>query len=152
MKSKVVLSLVLVSAIFFAVSAEVSAKRLLPQAGGGTTSTSGTSKSTGTKTQGVTSVVKFRSDRKAVNVTFRNLKIAKSVSYTLSYLTDKGITQGAGGDVSPTSPDPTLRELLFGTCSSGVCRYDTGITNAKLVVTTTLKNGRKIVKGFRLKV
>lgn len=95
--------------------------------------------------------VKFRSDRLAVNITFTNLGVASSVSYTLTYNTN-GVTQGAGGSISLPALEPVNRELLFGTCSHGVCRYDSNISNAKLVVTTVLKSGVKVIKTFKLKV
>ena len=122
------------------------AKRLLPRAvpaksgGAAVVSTS----------RGVGAKVRFRGDKLAIIVDFSSLSIASSVSYNLSYAT-RGTSQGAGGNISP-SEDSTSRELIFGTCSHGVCRYDGGITNAKFVVTTVLKNGRKVVKPFRLKV
>ena len=123
------------------------AKRLLPRAvpakSGGGTAVVSTSRGVGAK-------VHFRGDRLAIIVDFSNLGIASSISYNLSYTT-RGTSQGAGGNISP-SEDSTSRELIFGTCSHGVCRYDSGLTNAKFVVTTVLKNGRKVVKPFRLKV
>ena len=123
------------------------AKRLLPRAvpakSGGGTAVVSTSRGVGAK-------VRFRGDKLAIIVDFSSLSIASSVSYNLSYAT-RGTSQGAGGNISP-SEDSTSRELIFGTCSHGVCRYDSGITNAKFVVTTVLKNGRKVVKPFKLKV
>jgi hypothetical protein len=125
-------------------STPVSAKRLLPRV-----KPKGTNVSS---SKGITTLVKFRGDRLAINVTFSNLNIASSVSYSLSYNT-RGTTQGAAGTLNPTtSTDPTVRELLFGTCSHGVCRYDSGITNARFVVTTRTINGKKVIKSFRLKV
>lgn len=127
----------------------LSAKRLLPHAGSGAISP--TTKSSGATSGRVKTSVKFRGDRRAATVTFSTLSVAKSVSYTLSYNT-RGTTQGASGSIVSLSTDPTTRELLFGTCSAGVCRYDSGITNAKLVITSILTNGRKVVKTYRLKV
>lgn len=125
----------------------VSAKRRLPRAvpikTGGSAPVARTSR-------GVTARVRFRGDRLAIVVDFSNLGIASLVSYNLSYTT-RGTTQGAGGNISP-SEGSTTRELIFGTCSGGVCRYDSGITKARFLVTTVLKNGVKIVKPFRLKV
>lgn len=95
--------------------------------------------------------VRFRKDRRAIVVTFANLGSASSVSYMLSYDT-RGTSQGASGTIRPTSETSITRELLFGTCSHGVCRYDSGITNAKFVVTSKLNSGKTIVKTFRLKV
>jgi hypothetical protein len=98
----------------------------------------------------VTSKVKFRSDRRAVILNLSNLSAAKSVSYELQYEAG-GLTQGAGGAVN-IAGDSASREILFGSCSAGVCNYDKNIKNAKLTVTTILKSGKKIIKPFRLKV
>lgn len=141
-----------ISLLFFvflaSLSSEIYAKKLLPRAkpagGSGGTAPSAT--------RGVTTSVKFRGDRLAIVPTFSNLGIASSVSYVLSY-NSRGTTQGASGTLNPgTTTDPTVRELLFGTCSHGVCRYDYGITNARFVVTTVLKNGKRVVKSYKLKV
>ena len=126
---------------------QVQAKRLLPRAAPAKT---GGTRVAVTTSRGVTANVRFRGDRLAIIVDFSNLGIASSVSYNLSYTT-RGTTQGAGGEISPAE-NSTSREIIFGTCSHGVCRYDSGITNAKFVVTTILKNGAKIVKPFKLKV
>lgn len=126
---------------------DTQAKMRLPQAA---PVKSGTSSAPVRTTRGVTLKVRFRGDRLAIIADFTNLEIASSVSYNLSYTT-RGTTQGAGGEISP-SEGATTREIIFGTCSHGVCRYDSGITNARFLVTTILKNGVKIVKPFRLKV
>ncbi|MAG60090.1 hypothetical protein CMO96_04860 [Candidatus Woesebacteria bacterium] len=102
-------------------------------------------------TRGVGVSVKFRGDRRAIVATFSNLSRASAVSYQLTYKSG-GIRQGAGGSLGSLSEDPAVRELLFGTCSHGVCRYHSGITGARFVITTTLTNGRKVVKPFRLRV
>jgi hypothetical protein len=120
----------------------VQAKRKLPSPKAVSTTKSATS--------GVTVKVKFRSDRKGVILNFGNLTAATGVSYDLIYDT-RGTTQNAGGAVKISSATAST-EVIFGTCSTGVCRYDTGISNAKLQVFITLKNGRKIVKPFKLKI
>lgn len=126
---------------------EVEAKRKLPSAA----SKVGTiAKKAATPGKGITTKVKFRSDRKGIVATFSNLDVASKVAYSLTY-TQKRVQEGAGGSLTDLSGTQT-RELLFATCSHGVCRYHTGIKNARFVVTTTLKNGKKISKGFRLKV
>lgn len=125
----------------------IHAKRKLPTAS--TTKSAAVKKPT-SGARGITTSVKFRGDRRAIIATFSNLDIASSVSYTLTY-TSRGIQEGAGGSLSDLSGIQT-RELLFATCSAGICRYHTGIKNARLTVTTTLKDGRKVSKVFRLKV
>ncbi|MDO8503397.1 MAG: hypothetical protein Q7S60_01775 [bacterium] len=125
---------------------EVQAKKQLPQAS--SQKSSGTRVSSG---KGVGVSVKFANYKRAISATFTNLGIASSVTYQLTY-TQNGINEGAGGSISDLSSGTTTRQLLFGTCSKGVCRYHTGIKNAKFVVTTTLKDGRKTIKTFKLKV
>ena len=142
---KILALLLLVLPIFFVTTGEVQAKRFLPQAAYFQQAAKGVA------TRGVITSVKFRSDRLAIQVGFSNLGVASSVSYYLTYFS-QGRQQAVAGTIASGSLDPQQRELLFGTCSHGVCRYDSGITNAHFVVTTTLKNGSKIVRGYRLKV
>lgn len=125
----------------------VEAKKQLPQAGSQRSGGARVSSSA----RGVGVSVKFANYKRAISATFTNLGIASSVTYQLTY-TQNGINEGAGGSVSDLSSGMTTRQLLFGTCSKGVCRYHTGIKNAKFVITTTLKDGKKITKTFRLKV
>lgn len=139
---KLVSMVAFVLGIFLSLPTTVQAKRKLPAL-----KPASTSKSTST---GVTVKVKFRSDRKGVVLNLGNLTAASGVSYDLIYDT-RGTTQNAGGAVKISS-DTANTEVIFGTCSSGVCRYDSGITNARLTITSTLKNGRTIIKPFRLKV
>ena len=126
----------------------VEAKRLLPQAQPQTGTIKTTQTTSGTR---ITTKVKFRSDRKAIIASFSNLGVAKKVDYTLTY-SSRGTVQGASGSVKVDAEDPTTREIIFGTCSHGTCRYDSGITNARFVVVTTLQNGKKVAKTFRLKI
>lgn len=94
---------------------------------------------------------RLRPDRLALIVTFNNIGSVSDISYSLSYQTN-GNQEGAGGSIQPTGAGSLTRELLFGTCSAGVCRYHTGITNAKLEVTTTFKSGKQAVKRFKIRV
>lgn len=93
----------------------------------------------------------LRSDRHALNVYFSNLQNAKSVSYFLIYKTSTQ-DEGAGGTLNLSGGSSQSAELLFGTCSKGVCRYHTGIKNAKLEVTYTNKSNKKYIKKYRIKV
>jgi len=93
---------------------------------------------------------RLRKDRRALLVTFSNLNLVNSFTYELTYL-GSGIDQGVFGNVTPKGETSTSRELLFGTCSHGVCRFHTGITDMKFKVTATLKNGQTIVKKYRVK-
>lgn len=109
---------------------------------------------TGTKVvagAGIAISPRIRADRRALLVNFGNLANASSVSYTLVY-EQNGQQEGAGGSVDPSLGNSASRELLFGTCSSGVCRYHSGIRNARLEVTTGLKSGKTSIRRYRLRV
>lgn len=103
-----------------------------------------------TSTYGLVISPKLRKDRKALIVNFSNLSRVSSFAYELTYLTN-GIEQGVYGTVTPKGENSTVRELLFGTCSGNVCRYHSGIQDMKFVVTANLKNGKKIIKRYRVK-
>lgn len=94
---------------------------------------------------------RLRADRQALNVSFRNLQNVSSIFYTLTYKTN-GKDEGAGGTIEPAGQTNIDRVILFGTCSSGVCRYHSSITNAKLEATITYTSGKKVLKRFRIKV
>lgn len=94
---------------------------------------------------------RLRADRSGLLVSFGNLQNASSVSYILTY-TQNGQQEGAGGSVNPSEGNSATRELLFGTCSSGVCRLHSGIGNMRFEVTTELKSGKKVIKRYRIRV
>lgn len=82
----------------------------------------------------------LRSDKKAIKFEIANASDIESVEYQISYmkmLNDEEIPEGLIGEVKKKSQDKKIaidyRE--FGTCSSGVCRYDKVISP----VTVTLK-------------
>ena len=93
---------------------------------------------------------RLRADRRALVVYFSNLQNAKSVSYTLTYNTSTQ-PEGAIGSLN-LAKSSTSQELLFGTCSKNVCRYHTGVNNARLEVTYTAKTGKQYIKRYRIKV
>ncbi|MBI4062368.1 hypothetical protein HY410_00445 [Candidatus Gottesmanbacteria bacterium] len=85
----------------------------------------------------------------SVIVSFINPSNVSKVSYTLSYL-GSGISQGVVGSLTPSGAGDS-RDLYFGTCSHGVCTPHYSIKNARLVITTSLKNGGRNVKLYRIK-
>jgi len=93
--------------------------------------------------------VRFNSTRTGLIISFSGLTNANSVHYSLSYETN-GISQGAMGTITNPEVSVDTRELLFGTCSGGVCRYHQNITNAKLVITSKLKSGYTTRKTYRI--
>lgn len=123
--------------------------KVLPQAGKSGIKPAAAVKSIGT-TIGV--YPKLRADRRALIINFTNLQNATSVSYSLVYTQGNGQQEGAGGALNLTGQTSDKVELLFGTCSANVCRYHTGIKNAKLEVSYTSKTGKKYLKKFRIKI
>lgn len=99
----------------------------------------------------VGSSVKFNAGRNGVIIYFSGLTNANSVTYSLSY-NSNGIPQGAMGTISNITTSTDNRELLFGTCSGGVCRYHQNLTNASLVITSKLKSGYTTRKTYRIKI
>lgn len=94
---------------------------------------------------------KLRADRRALTVYFSNLQNAKSVSYALTYNTSTQ-PEGALGSLNLNGLSSTSQELLFGTCSKNVCRYHTGVNNARLEVSYTTQSGKKYLKRYKIRV
>lgn len=151
MRKKILIGIVLGLSVFVAFPDNTGAKRLLPHVASKQKIVKKDRVRTRVGSARVGIKLNFRSDRRAVILTLTNLNIASFVSYELTYKTN-GRTQGVSGRVDKRLGDSVVRTVLFGTCSSGVCRYDTNITNARLVITTHLPSGLRIVKPFRLKV
>ena len=99
--------------------------------------------------RGVGVSVRFRPDRLGLLLTFSDFENIESGSYQLIY-DSNGITQGAGGTIM--IGDTETKELLFATCSHGVCTFHENITNARLSIISKLKNGQTVIKPFRIKV
>lgn len=138
MKTKLITFVILLSS--FLVAASKAEAKLLPRY------------QTTTKSVGNTIAVspKFMSGKTGLKVAFSNVGAATSISYMLSYDTN-GKGEGVAGSVRPAEGN-TSRDLLFGTCSSGTCRYHKNIKNCVLTVTAQLKSGKKQVKKFNVKV
>lgn len=119
--------------------------KVLPQSRGAQKTVS---KSTGT---GVGIYPRLRTDRRALIVYFSNLQNVKAVSYALTYDTNTQ-QEGAIGSLNLSGGSTQSSELLFGTCSKNVCRYHTGIKNAKLEVSYTTKAGKKYIKRYKIRV
>ncbi|OIP82482.1 hypothetical protein AUK04_04665 [Candidatus Roizmanbacteria bacterium CG2_30_33_16] len=100
---------------------------------------------------GVVVSPRLRFDRGALVVYFGNLNKANSVTYTLMYQTS-GVDQRVSGTLDSTNGNSLIRELYFGTCSSGVCRLHGDLSNMKLEVTSDLTNGKKTLKRFKIKI
>lgn len=105
----------------------------------------------GAISSGIVIAPKLRPDRLALIVSFSNLQKVNNVTYTLMYQTN-GKDEGVSGTIDSSAGNSVTRELLFGTCSAGVCRYHQNITNMKLEVVSQLPNGKQTVKRYRIRV
>ena len=103
-----------------------------------------------TSVGGIPAAVSYRPDRLGLNLSFRNFTGLESVYYSFTYNTN-GMVQGIGGKVTASNNPTVARELLFGTCSRGVCRYHYNLSDARLVLTAKYNNGRTATKSYRIK-
>ncbi len=112
-----------------------------------------TSKITGQRTilSGLIVSPKLRRDRLALILNLSNLQKVNNVTYTLMYQTN-GKDEGVSGTIDSSAGTSVTRELLFGTCSAGVCRYHPNITNMKLEIVSELPNGKQTLKRYRIRV
>ncbi len=112
-----------------------------------------TNKTAGQRTvsSGLVVSPKLRRDRLALIITFSNLQKVNNVTYTLMYQTN-GKDEGVSGTIDSSAGTSVTRELLFGTCSAGVCRYHPNITNMKLEIISELSNGKQTLKRYKIKV
>lgn len=105
-----------------------------------------------TKSAGVSySSAKLSRATNSVKVTFLNLGQVKQINYTLSY-SGNGLSQGTGGSFKPSGDATAMRDLYFGTCSSGVCTPHRNIKNATLLVTVVTTDSTTRTKRYRIKV
>lgn len=107
--------------------------------------------SSNVKFAGIGVAPRMRLDRRALVIYFSNLQNAANVSYLLTYKTNTQ-DEGAMGALILNGSSSQSTELLFGTCSKNVCRYHTGIKDAKLDISYTLKSGKKYLKKYKIKV
>ena len=105
----------------------------------------------GTVYSGLIVSPRLRTDRRALLVTFNNLQKVKNTTYTLIYQT-AGKDEGASGSLDSSTGNSLNRELIFGTCSSGVCRYHTNLTSMRFEVISELPSGKRSLKRYRIRI
>ena len=93
----------------------------------------------------------LRSDNHALEISFGQLQNATSVHYEVTYTGDK-VAQGAIGDLNLHGQSTQSAEVVFGTCSQGVCRYYTKVKDLKLKVTAVLTNGKNFHQNDKIDV
>lgn len=99
---------------------------------------------------GIPALISYRPDKLGLNLSFRSFTGLESVSYSFTYNTN-GMAQGIGGKVTADNNPTAARELLFGTCSRGACRYHYNLSGARLILTAKYLNGRTASKSYRIK-
>lgn len=92
-------------------------------------------------------VFTLRSDKRAAKFTINKVDDIELVEYQLSYTKEIGgeeVPEGLIGEVRAEKGDKILgidfRE--FGTCSSGVCRFDKVVSDIKLILKITKSDGK----------
>ncbi len=92
-------------------------------------------------------------DGKSVVLTITHIpEGTTSIEYELSYNTEEGLPKGVLGEIELHGNTQVERDILLGTCSAGGrCTYDTGVTQAKVVLIFHHPNGNsKFVKEYPL--
>jgi hypothetical protein len=91
-----------------------------------------------------------RPDGRELTLTIENIQNIETIEYELVYLTG-GVQRGVIGSISVSERDDKVsRDLLLGTCSRGVCRYDENVTGGTLTITFRGEKSYKFVKDFSL--
>lgn len=91
-----------------------------------------------------------RPDGKELTLKVENLKNFTTVEYELTYLTE-GVQRGVIGTVQLKEGESSFsRNLLLGTCSRGVCRFDENVTGGTLSVTFRGEKTYKFLQDFKL--
>lgn len=94
-------------------------------------------------------VVTLEADKKKQEVTLSVSHIPKGITkieYELSYDADvdgQSVQRGAIGDIDVTGSSIT-KKITLGTCSSGTCKYDKGVTSVKVSLRFQSEKGASI--------
>ncbi|HEX8965112.1 MAG TPA: hypothetical protein VF820_01615 [Patescibacteria group bacterium] len=91
--------------------------------------------------------ITIRPDKNAMQFVLNNAADITHVEYTITYTANqKGqeVNQGLFGEIDNANGNSSIKTdkyREFGTCSSGVCRYDTVVSPVKLTLKITKKDG-----------
>lgn len=91
--------------------------------------------------------IAFRADNKAMKFNVANANGINSVEYQISYtknLQGENVPEGLIGtvDMNPGDKTASIGYREFGTCSSGVCRYDAVVSPVKLTLKIIKSDGK----------
>jgi hypothetical protein len=71
----------------------------------------------------------------------------ESVEYEITYLTGSKLPRGVLGKINTNGKDTITRdEIVLGTCSSGKCVYDTGVTSVDLSLKFNTASGASVFR------
>ncbi|OGH10541.1 MAG: hypothetical protein A2857_00445 [Candidatus Levybacteria bacterium RIFCSPHIGHO2_01_FULL_36_15] len=83
-----------------------------------------------------------RADKKAVNMVVTKFNGVSSFDYEVNYNASGNIPRGVIGSIDVKSAGPSIkREILLGTCSRNVCKYDQGVTEVDFLIKVNFANG-----------
>ncbi|MCL5970603.1 MAG: hypothetical protein M1450_03830 [Patescibacteria group bacterium] len=85
-----------------------------------------------------------RDDKKAIKFEVANVKDITAIDYEISYLAKGEIPRGVIGHVEKNSGESSMstKYIELGSCSSGKCKYDEGVTDLKLILKITKDDGK----------
>lgn len=98
--------------------------------------------------EGLYALIYPRKDGNALNLNIKRVSRYDAFSYSLAYTDTEGISRGVGDENTWVNIEKGKteynQEILFGTCSKNVCKYDKGVENGTL--TLRMKKGSKVYR------
>lgn len=92
-----------------------------------------------------------RADGKELTLEIARIKNADSIDYELVYLAEGDLSRGVIGTIKYNGEDSVDRDLLLGSCSKNVCKYDEGVDGGTLTLKFRSSEGvRKFETDFVL--
>jgi len=86
--------------------------------------------------------ISARDDKHAVKFTISKASDISSVDYELDYTAEGNIPRGAVGHEDTKNGVIDTKYIELGSCSSGHCKYDAGVTEVKLVLKVNKTDGK----------
>lgn len=84
-----------------------------------------------------------RGDKKAVKFVISQASSIDQLEYEITYIAKGDIPRGIIGSMSGTGENEIESKFFdLGSCSSGRCKYDEGVTSVKFVLKITKKDGK----------
>lgn len=91
-----------------------------------------------------------RTDGRELTLEISRVKNAQTIEYELVYLS-AGLSRGVIGSIDVNGDTAISRELLLGSCSRNVCKYDEDVTEGTLTLRFRGSDGvRKFIADFHL--